>query len=116
MASRLIQEELDGLGWRLIVVTSDDLRDAPEAVLNRVRDALIDRGATGIRRPVQDRVDALLRPPHLIVFVGSVGNVRSTPPNADVFARLVGNVRPKPAKRSYGCGQIRSSGNWPVTT
>ena len=55
-------------------------------------------------------------PPHLIVFVGSVRNVRNTPPNADVFARLVGNVRPKPAKRSYGCGQIRSSGNWPVTT
>jgi hypothetical protein len=63
MASRLIQEELDGLGWRLIVVTSDDLRDAPEAVLNRVRDALIDRGAIGSRRPIQDRVDALLRPP-----------------------------------------------------
>jgi hypothetical protein len=117
MASRLIQEELDGLGWRLIVVTSDDLRDAPEAVLNRVRDALIDRGAIGSRRPIQDRVDALLRPPpHLIVFVGLVRNVRNTPPNADVFARLVGNVRPKPAKRSYGCGQIRSSGNWPVTT
>lgn len=44
------REELDGLGWRSIVVTSDDLRDAPEAVLNRVRDALIDRGAVGIRR------------------------------------------------------------------
>jgi Protein of unknown function (DUF559) len=44
------REELDGLGWRSIVVTSDDLRDAPEAVLNRVRDALIDRGAIGIRR------------------------------------------------------------------
>jgi hypothetical protein len=34
----------------LIVVTSDDLRDAPEAVLDRVREALIDRGAVGIRR------------------------------------------------------------------
>ena len=44
------REELDRLGWRLIVVTSDDFRDAPEAVLNRVRDALIDRGALGIRR------------------------------------------------------------------
>jgi hypothetical protein len=44
------REELDRLGWRLIVVTSDDLRDAPEAVLNRVREALIDRGAVGIRR------------------------------------------------------------------
>jgi hypothetical protein len=44
------REELDRLGWRLIVVTSDDLRDTPEAVLGRVRDALIDRGAAGIRR------------------------------------------------------------------
>jgi very-short-patch-repair endonuclease len=44
------REELDRLGWRLIVVTSDDLRDAPETVLMRVRDALIDRGAIGIRR------------------------------------------------------------------
>jgi hypothetical protein len=44
------REELDRLGWRLIVVTSDDLHDAPEAVLMRVRDALIDRGAIGIRR------------------------------------------------------------------
>jgi hypothetical protein len=44
------REELDRLGWRLIVVTSDDLRDAPEAVLDRVREALVDRGAVGIRR------------------------------------------------------------------
>ena len=44
------REELDRLGWRLIVVTSDDLHDASEAVLMRVRDALIDRGAIGIRR------------------------------------------------------------------
>jgi hypothetical protein len=44
------REELDRLGWRLIVVTSDDLRDAPEAVLHRVREALVDRGAVGVRR------------------------------------------------------------------
>lgn len=44
------REELDHLGWRLIVVTSEDLRDAPEAVLNRIRDALVDRGAVGVRR------------------------------------------------------------------
>jgi len=44
------REELDRLGWRLIVVTSDDLHDAPEAVLNRVREALVDRGAVGVRR------------------------------------------------------------------
>lgn len=44
------REELDALGWRLIVVTAADLYDAPEQVLARVRDALIERGATGIRR------------------------------------------------------------------
>jgi len=38
------------LGWRLIVITSDDLRETPEAVLNRIREALIDGGAVGIRR------------------------------------------------------------------
>ena len=42
--------ELDALGWRLIVVTAQDLYDAPEQVLVRVRAALIERGATGIRR------------------------------------------------------------------
>jgi hypothetical protein len=44
------REELDRLGWRLIVVTSDDLHDAPQVVLERVREALIDRGAVAIRR------------------------------------------------------------------
>ena len=44
------REELDALGWRLIVVTAEDLYDAPEQVLVRVRAALIERGATGIRR------------------------------------------------------------------
>jgi very-short-patch-repair endonuclease len=44
------REELDALGWRLIVVTAQDLYDAPEQVLVRVRAALIERGATGIRR------------------------------------------------------------------
>lgn len=44
------REELDRLGWRLIVITSDDLHDAPGAVLTRVQEALIDRGAVGIRR------------------------------------------------------------------
>jgi hypothetical protein len=44
------REELDRLGWRLIVITSDDLHEAPEAVLNRIRQALIDGGAVGIRR------------------------------------------------------------------
>jgi very-short-patch-repair endonuclease len=44
------REELDALGWRLIVVTAADLYDAPDQVLARVRDALIERGALGIRR------------------------------------------------------------------
>lgn len=44
------REELDRLGWRLIVVTFDDLHGEPEAVLNRIREALIDRGAIGVRR------------------------------------------------------------------
>jgi very-short-patch-repair endonuclease len=44
------REELDGLGWRLIVTTSDDLRDSSETVLNRVQEALIEHGAVGTRR------------------------------------------------------------------
>jgi very-short-patch-repair endonuclease len=44
------REELDAIGWRIIVVTAADLYDAPEQVLARVRDALVERGATGIRR------------------------------------------------------------------
>lgn len=44
------REELDALGWRLIVVTAGDLFDVPEQVLARVQAALIERGATGIRR------------------------------------------------------------------
>ncbi len=32
------REELDRLGWRLIVITSDDLHDAPGAVLTRVQE------------------------------------------------------------------------------
>jgi very-short-patch-repair endonuclease len=47
------REELDALGWRLIVVTAADLYDAPEQVLARVQTALIERGARGIRRQVK---------------------------------------------------------------
>jgi hypothetical protein len=43
-------EELDALGWRLVVVIAGDLFDALEQVLARVQAALIERGATGIRR------------------------------------------------------------------
>jgi hypothetical protein len=38
------------MGWRIIVVTSQDYYEAPEEVLRRVRDALIDRGMAGVRR------------------------------------------------------------------
>lgn len=44
------RERLDKMRLRLLIVTKDDFYDAPEQVLVRVRDALIERGATGIRR------------------------------------------------------------------
>jgi hypothetical protein len=44
------REELDQLRWRLIVVTAEGIYDDPLRTLERVRDALIERGATPIRR------------------------------------------------------------------
>jgi REase_MTES_1575 len=44
------REALDRMGWRIIGVTSQDYYEAPEEVLRRVRDALIDRGMAGVRR------------------------------------------------------------------
>jgi len=44
------REALDRMGWRVIVVTMHDYYDAPEEVLHRVRDALIERGMVGVRR------------------------------------------------------------------
>ena len=44
------REALDRMGWRVIVVTMHDCYDAPEGVLHRVRDALIERGMVGVRR------------------------------------------------------------------
>lgn len=44
------RETLRGLGWIVIVVTRDDLYKDPLGVLDRVRDALRDRGCTGLRR------------------------------------------------------------------
>jgi very-short-patch-repair endonuclease len=43
------REELDRRGLRLIVVTAEDLYQRPEQLLKRVREALADRGATGLR-------------------------------------------------------------------
>ena len=44
------REVLDRMGWRVIVVTMHDCYDAPEGVLHRVRDALIERAMVGVRR------------------------------------------------------------------
>ena len=38
------------MGWRVIVITKHDYYEAPEEVLIRVRDALIERGMVGVRR------------------------------------------------------------------
>jgi very-short-patch-repair endonuclease len=44
------REALDRMGWRVIVITRQDYYQAPEEVLIRVRDALIERGMVGVRR------------------------------------------------------------------
>jgi hypothetical protein len=44
------REALDRMGWRVIVITRHDYCEAPEEVLRRVRDALIERGLVGVRR------------------------------------------------------------------
>jgi len=44
------REELDQIRWRLVVVTSEGIYREPLRTLERVRDALLDCGAVGIRR------------------------------------------------------------------
>lgn len=44
------REELDTMGWRLIIVTHRHLRDDPLGVLSRIRTALLERGATRLHR------------------------------------------------------------------
>jgi hypothetical protein len=44
------REELDQIRWRLVIVTSEGIYQQPLRTLERVRDALIDSGAVGIRR------------------------------------------------------------------
>jgi hypothetical protein len=44
------REELDQIRWRLVIVTSDGIHREPLRTLERVRDALPDCGAVGIRR------------------------------------------------------------------
>jgi hypothetical protein len=43
-------KELDQIRWRLVIVTSDGIYREPLRTLERVRDALLDCGAVGIRR------------------------------------------------------------------
>lgn len=46
------REELENLGWRMIVITSDGIYDDPAETLDRIRRVLLDRGETlGRRRP-----------------------------------------------------------------
>lgn len=42
------REELDRLGWRLIIVRAEDIYARPDTTLNRVRDALRARGAKNL--------------------------------------------------------------------
>jgi hypothetical protein len=44
------REELESLGWRIVVITARDLNSEPGATLERVRAAMVERGATGLRR------------------------------------------------------------------
>jgi hypothetical protein len=44
------REELDQLRWRLVIVTSEGVYQEPLRTLERVRDALLECGAVGIRR------------------------------------------------------------------
>lgn len=42
------REELDGRGWRLIVVRGVDIYRRPERTLRRIREVLIERGVPGV--------------------------------------------------------------------
>lgn len=44
------REALDAMGWRLLVVRAAGLHAEPERTLMRIREALVDRGATGVPR------------------------------------------------------------------
>jgi very-short-patch-repair endonuclease len=44
------REELDQMRWRLVIVTSEGIYSEPLRTLERVRDALLECGAIGIRR------------------------------------------------------------------
>ena len=43
------REELDALGWRIIVITARDLYEDPEGVLIRVRESALSSGCDWIR-------------------------------------------------------------------
>ncbi len=46
------REQLEGEGWRIIVINSDALHGDPRGTLNRIREAMIDRGARRLRSRV----------------------------------------------------------------
>jgi very-short-patch-repair endonuclease len=48
------REEFDRRGWRIVTVTSEGIYRVPEQTLMRVRDALKDRGATGLPARLSD--------------------------------------------------------------
>jgi hypothetical protein len=47
------REELDQMHWRLVIITSEGIYQEPLRTLERVRDALLECGAVGIRRTVK---------------------------------------------------------------
>jgi hypothetical protein len=99
------REELNRLRWRRIVITSDDLREAPEAVLIRVREALIDRGAGWHPPPLQDGVDGLFRSAYLIVSADLVRNVRFRAVLSESFHPFGGKRSfREPSTAPAGCG------------
>ena len=46
------REQLEREGWRIIVINSDALHRDPRGTLNRIREAMIDRGARRLRSRV----------------------------------------------------------------
>jgi hypothetical protein len=56
------REELDQLRWRLVIVTSEGVYQEPLRTLERVRDALLECGAVGIRRTFKQSGSCTSRP------------------------------------------------------
>ena len=111
------RERLDSMRLRLLIVTKDDFYDAPEQVLVRVRDALIERGATGIRRTFLPGMARTLCEPVLIVFAHMVRNTGLPTRSALVVAHVVRNVHRAYERGWVGFGAVseRMSMRQPVS-